>query len=298
MVSGHTHVCTTCWRRLVVTRDWQRAGAFITTVPNAHNRKYHADTDEGKESQGRVDASGQRKTGALLFAGSSSAGAPPPPPSMASFYVPPAEKALAFAARFYIYGKGHVSKETFDDPEFRGMLQAYYEAGGGVGKAPVLTTKGLKAWVDAEYDVFRSFARFSIEHLLEYSMGYPPGQGLHDCVTLDNKEKYMSSGYEFIPPDLSRNLVVCTGMRKINGGDDATGVAMLDTSFIDVFAHTYKQCSNTRRSSSRFSRTTASWGSRSTGWGSRLRSTSGSSRRRTGSSTTSWSCGTWTWARS
>lgn len=258
MVSGHTHVCTTCWRRLVVTRDWQRAGAFITTVPNAHNRKYHADTDEGKESQGRVDASGQRKTGALLFAGSSSAGAPPPPPSMASFYVPPAEKALAFAARFYIYGKGHVSKETFDDPEFRGMLQAYYEAGGGVGKAPVLTTKGLKAWVDAEYDVFRSFARFSIEHLLEYSMGYPPGQGLHDCVTLDNKEKYMSSVFK------KRRRSRCT----------------------------------TRRSSSRFSRTTASWGSRSTGWGSRLRSTSGSSRRRTGSSTTSWSCGTWTWARS
>jgi hypothetical protein len=41
----------------------------------------------------------------------------------------------------------------------------------------------------------------------------------------------MSSGFEFTTPDLSRNLVVCTGMRPIAGGEDATGVAMLETSF-------------------------------------------------------------------
>ena len=44
-MSGHTHVCIICWRRMNVTRDWKRNGAFITTVPNAHNRKYHADAE-------------------------------------------------------------------------------------------------------------------------------------------------------------------------------------------------------------------------------------------------------------
>ena len=45
-MSGHTHVCIICWRRMNVTRDWKRNGAFITTVPNAHNRKYATGPDE------------------------------------------------------------------------------------------------------------------------------------------------------------------------------------------------------------------------------------------------------------
>ncbi len=85
-------------------------------MPNAHNRKFHADTEGGKVSRDRLDASGDRKIAAVLFAGRSSASS-------------------------------------------------------------------------------------------------------------------MSSGFEFTTPDLSRNLVVCTGMRPIAGGEDATGVAMLETSF-------------------------------------------------------------------
>ena len=216
MVSGHTHVCIICWRRMNATRDWKRNGAFLTTVPNEHNRKYHADA-EG-EDQGRLDASAKRKAGAVLFGGSSSAGPPPPLSSaMAAFYVSPKDKALASAAHYYINSKGRVSKETFDDPVFRDMTQAYYEAGGGKGKAPMLTTKGLKAWVDAECAVFQTFARLTIDRLLEYSLGNPPGQGIHDCATLDNKDKYMSTGFEFIPPELDANIVLCTGMREIDG---------------------------------------------------------------------------------
>jgi hypothetical protein len=49
--------------------------------------------------------------------------------------------------------------------------------------------------VDAKYGVFRAFARFSTEHLLEYSMSNPPRQEIHDCVTLKSKEKFMSSCY-------------------------------------------------------------------------------------------------------
>ena len=124
------------------------------------------------------------------------------------------------------------------------MLQAYYVAGGGHGKAQVLTAKGLKAWLDAEFDVFRTFARFYMDRLVEYSCGNPPGQGIHDCGTLDNKVKCMASGHESIPPELDRNLVMCTGMRQIEAGDDITGAAMLDLSYKDVFARPYTECSN------------------------------------------------------
>ena len=75
---------------------------------------------------------------------------------MAAYYVSHGDMALAAAARLYIYGRGHMSKATFDDPEFRAMNQACYVAGGGRGKAPVLTTQGLQAWVDAD----DSFVRF------------------------------------------------------------------------------------------------------------------------------------------
>ena len=71
--------------------------------------------------------------------------APAQPPSssssssgMSPYYVSPQDKALAAAARTYIYGKGQLSKVTFDDEEFRAMFQAYRVGGGGKGKASVL----------------------------------------------------------------------------------------------------------------------------------------------------------------
>ena len=48
----------------------------------------------------------------------------------------PASKALTKTVRFYIYGPGLVSQSTFEDEYFREMLQAYYEAAGGVPSWP------------------------------------------------------------------------------------------------------------------------------------------------------------------
>jgi hypothetical protein len=77
---------------------------------------------------------------------------------MSSYYVPSREGALASAARTYIHGKGFLSKATFDDEELRGMPQAYWDGGNPRSKAPALTTKGLKAWVEAKYAVCCFFA--------------------------------------------------------------------------------------------------------------------------------------------
>ena len=61
----------------------------------------------------------------------------------ASFKLNARDFALTKAARFYVYGKTRVSKETFDDEEFRDMLQGYFDAGVGTGEAPFLTKQGL-----------------------------------------------------------------------------------------------------------------------------------------------------------
>lgn len=97
----------------------------------------------------------------------------------------PADKALSKAARYYIYGRGTVSKSTFEDPAFREMCQAYFDAGGGKGKAPYLTRPGLLKFVDAEFKLLLKFLQFMGQSMLEYSVGNPFLQNLHDAATLE-----------------------------------------------------------------------------------------------------------------
>ena len=85
-----------------------------------------------------------------------------------NFQVRPDEMAVSQTARFYIYGKGAVSKSTFEDPHFRKMTQAYYVAGGGSGKAPYLTRHGLVKYLDAEFALMLKFTKFAAESLFEY----------------------------------------------------------------------------------------------------------------------------------
>ena len=101
-----------------------------------------------------------------------------------NFQVRPDEMSVSQTARFYIYGKGAVSKSTFEDPHFRTMTQAYYVAGGGSGKAPYLTRHGLVKYLDAEFALMLKFTKFAAESLFEYACGNGFVQNLHDGATL------------------------------------------------------------------------------------------------------------------
>ena len=94
------------------------------------------------------------------------------------------------------------AKGAFDDPATREMLRTQFEAGAGrrVLDYPHLTRKGLKAWVDAEFQIFKMFTRFAISLLRDYHEGNPFAQGQHDCATLDNGEKCMAMGFQFVIP--------------------------------------------------------------------------------------------------
>ena len=83
-----------------------------------------------KASGARAQEASSSKSAAMAFAGAGDGAKGGP---MSLYFVPASQKALTLAARFYIYGKGHISKSTFDDPEFRALLRGYYVAGGGMG---------------------------------------------------------------------------------------------------------------------------------------------------------------------
>ena len=119
-----------------------------------------------------------------------------------SYYVSPSDPALSKCARFYVYGKAHLPKQFFDDAEFRDICQGFYDPGGGSGKAPFLTAKGLKAYVVAEYGTFKAFARFMVKSVVKYAEGNPPCQSMHDCATLKSHTKIMAVGCELVDPDL------------------------------------------------------------------------------------------------
>ena len=82
---------------------------------------------------------------------SASAGHPPtdvqleaPVPALA-YSASKRDAALGAHARSCVYSRGHISKESFDDPAMRARDQAMFEAGGGTGKAPFITRNELAA---------------------------------------------------------------------------------------------------------------------------------------------------------
>ena len=43
--------------------------------------------------------------------------------------------------------------------------------------------------MDTEFDIFKTFASYMFDKLLEYSEGSPSAQGQHDCAALENHKK-------------------------------------------------------------------------------------------------------------
>eukprot|EP00173_Palmaria_palmata_P002325 Plantae.Rhodophyta-Palmaria_palmata.ctg2465.p1 GENE.Plantae.Rhodophyta-Palmaria_palmata.ctg2465~~Plantae.Rhodophyta-Palmaria_palmata.ctg2465.p1 ORF type:complete len:263 (+),score=36.38 Plantae.Rhodophyta-Palmaria_palmata.ctg2465:561-1349(+) len=121
--------------------------------------------------------------------------------------------ALAQAARFYIYGRHHISKSTFDDPAFRDMLRAHYEAGGGKGTMKYLNWKGLI------YGEFRLF-KLSLKHLIaeagDVAFGNKFGQGLHDEGSIFDKRKRLAIGIQLIDTQWEKNHFICLGMTPLS----------------------------------------------------------------------------------
>ena len=121
------------------------------------------------------------------------------------------------------------------------MCQGFYEAGGGTGEAPFLTNKGLIEFVRAEFEIFKTYLKFTVKQGFVYSEGNPFMQGQHDCVTLANHKKYLSFGLEYIDQDLDSNHAVAIAMIRIKDGTDATCARMLNKICEEMTGAPYKK---------------------------------------------------------
>jgi hypothetical protein len=110
-----THVCTRkgCWRLIHMSRD-KKSKCWLTTNAIKHDKKFHLeDSKPAALSVTREDNAGLKKQ-TIMF-GSQLGGSE----STFKYAVSKNDCALAAQARGYVYARGHVSKESFDDPMVR-----------------------------------------------------------------------------------------------------------------------------------------------------------------------------------
>ena len=213
-----THVCLHCMALLNLTRDMQSNVRFQTSRGKKHMDDHHPGVM--KSSGQAPEASGGAKKATALFAssgGTAAAGV------LKNFSVSKRDLAMAKAALHYTYGGQRTSKRTFDDKFFCTTLQAYNEAGGGVGPAPFVTANGLRAWVLEEFKTFKHFLTLLLKRAIGAAQGNPPAQGLHDCATLKNHVKCIAVGIEIVDPDDFRSWSIAVAMVPIESGSDMDG---------------------------------------------------------------------------
>ena len=61
------------------------------------------------------------------------------------------EVSLTLQARWYVYSEMQISKRSFENKNFRNLIALHGD--------PVLTVKGLKAYVQAEFSILVQFVK-------------------------------------------------------------------------------------------------------------------------------------------
>lgn len=217
---------------------------FNTTEPLENFRVFHRNSEIGKEELSKRNRKIERLEYSLTAAGTSNS----EPNSkvhkrvwVMAYFIERAttcsgkmEIALAKAARWYIYGRQHISKSTFDDNEFREMLLGFHEVGGGKGTMKYLIRRGLKYWLRGEFDLFKIYLKHVVAQVRESAMGNRFGQGLHDGGTISDKKKRLAMDIQFIDPEWERNHVICFGMTPLSDGSSKPTAELLLKTSLDL----------------------------------------------------------------
>ena len=111
----------------------------------------------------------------------------------------------------------HVSKREFEAKYFRNMLR---EVGDGP-KTAILTVKGLKKFVVAEFEMFVEYLKYMIASKAKAAKGNLFAQSLHDGGTLANKKKYQALGLQFVDEKWRKNWVICVALTRCMDGTDS-----------------------------------------------------------------------------
>jgi hypothetical protein len=126
---GFTHLCKDCGELLKLTRH-SKNKAWLTNKAELHIAKRHPDNKAAKLQ--RTGLKAKRVTHAQTIHESFQRGSDLSLGSNADRLL---DAARIAQARYYVYGRGKISKETFDDEYFREMFKTQYAAGIAVATA-------------------------------------------------------------------------------------------------------------------------------------------------------------------
>ena len=140
----------------------------------------------------------------------------------------------------YCYGTQRISKTLFDDSFFRNVLKKYSLLGyPPTEEVKFLNSRQLLHWVRVEYDISMMYIRAFLKESFTISRGFPFAQGIHDTVSLKNKQKYVAVGLSCSSPTGDRNWTICLALESIEKGDGKTVAAKLKQMFQSLLKYDY-----------------------------------------------------------
>lgn len=126
---------------------------------------------------------------------------------------------------WYVYSPQRISKETFDDEDWREMM---YSADTNFA---VMSKADLEAWVRAEFEFFEVIVEYINDSLLEEYCGNACSQFFHDGITLANGNKYQMQGLQFVWADVNWTISLYQSL----SADALVAVIRLSRSCVRVF---------------------------------------------------------------
>ena len=204
---------------------------WVSSLVSAHMKDWHPETISGAAAVRRANVKAETRANVMFEAGMNNASSLRDGVSTTVFKMSSETEDLTSAARYYVYGRQRISKQSFEDPYFREALC------GSRKERRFLTKRMLEEYVSAEFSIFILFLKFILNKKAMQSMGNPFAQGIHDGVTLGDHKGYESLGINFIEEDWHRNLTVCVGFRqkpkrrdgRYDGSDRAVATLFEDT---------------------------------------------------------------------
>ena len=201
-----------------------------------HFKTFHPASKEGSSAAKRQRVAESARETTMFDAGMMAAARMPggtsPTKGVAKhFSLSPNTEDLTFAARFYVYGRQRISKQTFTDEYFKDALR------GSNKNRPLLTPKMLEKYVQAEFSIFVIFLKHFVNKKLIQTMGNPFAQAVHDGVTLGDHNGYESMGLDMVDTEWEGNHPICIGFKmkpkredgSFDGSDVAIGALFSDT---------------------------------------------------------------------
>lgn len=152
------------------------------------------------------------------------------------------DMTLCAQGHWFMYARSRVPRLAFDDAYYREMVRRlidYGRAGGTINgfkqKKAFLNSKNCADQLDSSYLHFKGYFRLFLKDIRKTCKGNLFAQGMHDGVTLDNTEKFLSIGLQVADPTGSRNWVICIGFKHAPNGTSA-GVAktILEKEFLEL----------------------------------------------------------------